>query len=238
MDYYIKFYAQVNQNTVVQLQRHIEQALLQRANVIHLLLSTPGGSVHDGISIYNLLKGIPISVHTYNFGSVDSIGVVIFCAGTNRYSVPNARFLLHPVSMQVLGNQIFDEPSIEERLNALKADQSNIAKVVATTINRPVEEVKQLIHRRTTLEPEDAREKGLVTEIRSELIPIGANVMSIYDGQQNPQQIIIPQGQPILRGISTPNQQGVSYITSSFTIPNIEEVPAGTPMLFVANEHF
>ncbi|MEI9933760.1 MAG: ATP-dependent Clp protease proteolytic subunit [Ferruginibacter sp.] len=143
-----------NQNTVVQLQRIVEQHLLGGMKELHLFLSTPGGSVHDGISVYNLLKGLPITVNTYNFGSVDSIGVVIFCSGTNRFSVPHARFLLHPVSMQILGNQVFDEPLIEERLKLLKADQSNISKVIASTINKPVETVQNLIHTRTTLEPE------------------------------------------------------------------------------------
>ena len=173
MQGYIKLYAQINQQTSIQLQKIVEQMLQQGLTNLHLLLSTPGGSVHDGISIYNFLKGIPIEVNTYNFGSVDSIGVVIFCSGINRYSVPHARFLLHPVSMQVIGNQIFDEPSIAERLNSLKADQSNIAKVIAFTINRPVEEVQGLIHARTTLEPEDASGIGLVTEIKSSLIPAG-----------------------------------------------------------------
>ena len=43
--------------------------------------------------------------------------------------------------MQVHQGQTFDEPTLEEKLRLLKADQSNIAKVIPATINRPVEEV-------------------------------------------------------------------------------------------------
>jgi len=143
MNAYIKFYAAVTQNTVVQLQKVIDQLLLKGVKSIHLLLSTPGGNVHDGISAYNLLKGLPIEVSTYNFGSVDSIGVVMFCAGTNRYSVPHARFLLHPVSMHVNHGQTMDEPAIEEKLKLLQADQLNIAKVIASTIGKNVDDVKK-----------------------------------------------------------------------------------------------
>jgi ATP-dependent Clp protease, protease subunit len=219
METYIKFYAQVNQHTVIQLQRYIEQALLQGMKTLHLLLSTPGGSVHDGISVYNLLKGLPIVVNTYNFGSVDSIGVVIFCAGTNRYSVPHARFLLHPVAMQVMAPQTLDEPSIEEKLKLVKADQSNIAKVISSTINKPVDEVQKLIHGRTTLEPEKALEKGLVTEIKSSLVPAGVPLISVYDNQiSQPGMPGIPfPVQLPLRGIVQPGPQGITSITDSFS---------------------
>ncbi|NLJ07517.1 MAG: hypothetical protein GX437_07600 [Sphingobacteriales bacterium] len=218
METYIKFYAQVNQNTVIQLQRQVEQFLLQGMKTLHLLLSTPGGSVHDGISVYNLLKGLPIEVNTYNFGSVDSIGVVMFCAGSNRYSVPHARFLLHPVAMQIMSPQALDEPSIEEKLKLVKADQSNIAKVISCTINKQVEEVQKLIHSRTTLEPEEAKSKGLVTEIKSSLVPAGVPLISIYDNAVAMQQGIPGIQIPIpLRGIVQPGPQGVTSITDSFT---------------------
>lgn len=218
METYIKFYAQVNQNTVIQLQRQVEQFLLQGMKTLHLLLSTPGGSVHDGISVYNLLKGLPIEVNTYNFGSVDSIGVVMFCAGINRYSVPHARFLLHPVAMQIMLPQALDEPSIEEKLKLVKADQSNIAKVISCTINKQVEDVQKLIHSRTTLEPEEAKKKGLVTEIKSSLVPAGVPLISIYDNAVAMQQGIPGIQIPIpLRGIVQPGPQGVTSITDSFT---------------------
>lgn len=213
MNFYIKFYAAVTPNTVIQLQRNIEQLLLQGMKSLHLLLSTPGGSVHDGISVYNLLKGLPIEVNTYNFGSVDSIGVVIFCAGTNRFSVPHARFLLHPVSMQVHQGQTFDEPSIEEKLKLLKADQSNIAKVISATTNKPVETVQNLIHNRTTLEPEKAIELGLVTEIKSSLVPAGVQLFSIYD-QQMPQQQVM---QFPIRGLTVNPQSSFTSTTDIYT---------------------
>jgi ATP-dependent Clp protease, protease subunit len=188
MEHYIKFYAPIMPNTTIQLQRLVEQLWRQDLTTLHLLLSTPGGSVHDGLSMYNFLKGLPIEVHTYNFGSVDSIGVVIFCAGNERYSVPNARFLLHPVSKHVFATQVFDEPSMEEQINLLKADQLNIAKVIAATINKGVEDILQQIHKRTTLTPDSAFKIGLVTEIKQSLVPAGAGLSSIYD-LQNQQQL-------------------------------------------------
>jgi len=215
MEIYLKFYAQVNQNTAIQLQKIVEQGLLQGLQTLHLLISTPGGSVFDGISLYNFLKGLPITVNTYNFGSVDSIGVVVFCSGSNRYSVPNARFLLHPVSMQIVGNQVFDEPLLEERLNVMKADQTNIARVISFTINKPVDSVLKLIHNRTTFDPETALKNGLITEIKSGLVPAGAQLISIYDSQPQPPPIFQPYPNP--RGITVEPYQSFSIIPNTFT---------------------
>lgn len=215
MECYIKFYAPVNANTAIQLQRIVEQQLAGGMKKLHLLLSTPGGSVHDGISVYNFLKGLPIETNTYNFGSVDSIGVVIFCAGTNRFSVPHARFLLHPVSLQVPAGAVLDEPSIGEKLKMLKADEKNIASVIAYTVGKKAEEIFKLIHNRTTLDPEEAKAEGVVTEIKSGLVPAGANLLSIYDQQaQQPQLLQMPFP---LRAASIPLHSTESSITQSYT---------------------
>lgn len=214
MESYIKFYSQVNQSTAIQLQKIVEQQLLGGMKTLNLLLSTPGGSVHDGISLYNFLKGLPITVNTYNFGSVDSIGVVIFCAGNNRFSVPHARFLLHPVSLQVPAGAVLDEPSISEKLKMLKADEKNIASVISFTTNKKTDDIFNLIHTRTTLDPEEAKNTGLVTEIKSELVPSGANIISIYDSQPQQQAQIL---QLPMRGATTPMQFSESYFSSSFT---------------------
>ena len=94
---YIKFFASVNRNSANALMDSIDQQIAKDKKKIILLISTTGGSVFHGISLYNYLKGIPIEIETHNFGSVDSIGNIIFLAGMKRFSVPDARFLMHPV---------------------------------------------------------------------------------------------------------------------------------------------
>ena len=163
MEGYIKFYASVERNTIIQLQQTVEELLAQGLTRLHLLISSPGGSVNDGVFLYNFLKGLPIEVITYNMGCVDSIGVVMFCAGNKRISAPHARFLLHPVGW-FFENQQFDEHLFIEKLNVLRSDQLNIANIIASTINKPVDEILHLIHTRTTFEPGQAQKEGIVTD--------------------------------------------------------------------------
>ncbi len=174
---YIKFFAAVNGNSANSLMNVIDQKVAEGYEKIVLLISTPGGSVFHGLSIHNYLVGIPVDIETHNFGSVDSIGVVIFCAGTVRYSAPDARFLLHPVAAGINGN--LETEKIEEILKGLKIDTENIAATIAKACNREEEDIIRYIQQRTTLSPEQALEFSLVHAIRKELFPAGSQVISI-----------------------------------------------------------
>lgn len=192
---YIRFLAPVNHETTDRLFKIIDQKVANGVKKIHLLISSPGGSVFHGLSIYNYLKGAPIEVDTYNFGSVDSIGVIIFCSGKKRYSVPHARFLIHGVRFNFNGNASFDEKELEEHFKSLKIDQRNIAKVIADTCEKEIKEVENKMNDRTTLNPEEAKNYGLVHEISSTLFPIDADLSVIgeINNTQIPLQIPMKQ---------------------------------------------
>jgi ATP-dependent protease ClpP protease subunit len=175
----IRFMAPIDGASIKQLLTTVEQRLKQGVDHFTLLISSPGGSVFHGLSAYNFLKGIPAQVTTHNFGSVDSIGVVLYCAGTRRYTVPHSRFLMHGVSANFVGNQRLEEKQIEERLKSMQIDIWNIANVIASTTGAPVEQVNAAILDRATLNAEDARGWGLVHEVRSELFEAGADLIAI-----------------------------------------------------------
>jgi ATP-dependent Clp protease protease subunit len=176
---YIRFMAPVIPQTIEPLMRIIDQKINQKYERIHLMISSPGGSVFHGLSVYNFLKGAPIEVFTYNFGSVDSIGLIIYCSGSKRFSVPHARFLIHGVKMNFPGPTSFDEFQIHENLKSVLIDQKNIAKVIADTSGKGIEVIEKDMHDRRTLSPTEAKEYGLVHDIKSELFPLNAEFISI-----------------------------------------------------------
>jgi ATP-dependent Clp endopeptidase proteolytic subunit ClpP len=188
--------APVDPQSTDSLFKAIDQAINQKVERINLLISSPGGSVFHGLSIYNFLKGAPIEVNTYNFGSVDSIGVVIFCSGSKRYSVPHARFLIHGVKFNISGNGSFDEKQMEEFIKGLKIDQQNIAKVISDTTQKPTHIVESDMNNRTTLNPNEAKDYGLIHEIKSELFPKDAPMIVIGENHGTNQLNQIPQGFP------------------------------------------
>ncbi|GAH98096.1 unnamed protein product [marine sediment metagenome] len=180
----IKFFAPVIDVTVNALMNAIDGKMKQGIKDFIILISSPGGSVIHGLSTYNYLKGLPANIITHNFGSVDSIGIVLYCAGSKRLSVPQARFLLHGVNAQFRGNQNLEEKQLEERLKGLRIDIENIAKVIAANTGKSVEDVTNAMLERTTLNPEEAQSWGLVHEIKSQLFEAGSEVISIQAQQQ------------------------------------------------------
>src|SRR5690348_2301756 len=117
---YIKFFAQVDDGSINALMQVIEKKLGEGVQRFIILISSVGGSVFHGVSAYNFLKGIPAEVITHNFGSVDSIANVIYCAGSTRYSVPHARFLLHGVTANFSQGAGLEEKQLLERLKGLQ----------------------------------------------------------------------------------------------------------------------
>ncbi len=204
MERAIRFLAPVNNQTADQLFNAIDQLLAQGTTKIRLLLSTPGGSVFHGLSIHNYLRGLPIEVDTYNFGSVDSIGVVIFSSGTKRFTVPHSRFLLHGVKFNISGKSSMDEVQLGEYLKSLQIDQRNVAKVIADTTNKSVAEVESDMNNRITLSPEQAQEYGLVHEVKVNLLEPGMHLTTIGEPMQGKpyqlNQLSIPKKEIIRPG--------------------------------------
>ena len=183
----IRFFAPVIDATINALLSAMDQKMKQGISDFVILISSPGGSVIHGLSAYNYLKGLPVTLTTHNFGSVDSIGIVLYCAGSRRLSVPQARFLLHGVNSQFAQKQTLEEKQLEERLKGLRIDIENIAKVIAINSGKSITDVTNAMLERTTLNPEEAQSWGLVHEIRSQLFEAGSEIISIQF-QQQPQK--------------------------------------------------
>ena len=198
---YVRLTAPITPQSTERLLQVIDQKHQSGIKRLNLLLSTPGGSVAHGIALYNFLQGIPMEVATHNFGTVDSIGIIIFCAGTQRYSVSHARFFLHPVGLDIVGPTRVDEHWLLEHTQSLKIDQTNIARIIAVTTGRDEVATLEEIGARKTLDPEQAIDYGLVTKIQSEVMPPGADFVPIYESEAQPKQ---PLAGPTIQIAATP----------------------------------
>lgn len=81
---------------------------------LHVLLSSPGGRVADGIAVYNFMRALAVRIVTYNIATVDSIGNVIFQGGTHRVASPTSRFMFHGVGFK-LPQARFELKQLRER---------------------------------------------------------------------------------------------------------------------------
>lgn len=176
---WIQFLSAVNGESFGLLVEILQNAVLEGVERVHLLLSTPGGAVSYGLTLYALMRGLPVEVWTYNIGQVDSIGVVLYCAGKRRLAAPQTRFLLHGIRTYLEeGNYTGDQ--LRNILTELESDQRNICRVLAESTGQALEKVEADLSRTVTLLPEQAREYRLVDEIVTEIIPPQARLTTIF----------------------------------------------------------
>lgn len=180
--FYVKFFAPITADSINALMQTVDRKLSQGAKRMNLLISTPGGDVFQGLSAFNFLKGVPMEIYTQNFGSLDSIGIILFCAGTRRSCVPHARFLLHGVMANFGGPVSLEERQLEERLKGLQLDMGAIARIVANVTLKDPQIILNDMRNHLTLMGEQAIQYGLVDEIKPELYEAGAEVISIQMG--------------------------------------------------------
>lgn len=181
---FISFCAEVVPQTCEALIAAVSNFVLQGFKEIHLLLSTPGGMVMHGITIYNVLRGLPITLITHNVGNVDSIGFVIFLAGEKRYACPQSTFMLHGVAFGVAMPTQFFERSLKERLASVQADQERIKAIYSERAGIPPEDAEKFFLGESTINATDAVTRGLAQEVRAVNIPAGSPVVQLVFNRQ------------------------------------------------------
>lgn len=181
--FYVRFIAPVTAESIGSLLQLVDRKIRQGALEMGLLLASPGGDVAHGLIAYNYLTGCPLSITTHSIGAVDSVGIVLFCAGQERLSVRFTRFVMHGAAIRIAGGTPFSEAELGEKLSAMRADMTNVSRVVAAATGRSEETVYADMENRTVLSPEEAIDYGLVHTIRSELFPAGAEIHAIEMGR-------------------------------------------------------
>jgi ATP-dependent protease ClpP protease subunit len=175
---YVSFSAEVNPSTAESLIALTANLVNQGVTEIYLILSTPGGSVMNGLNVYNFLRGLPARVITHNVGNVDSIGNAIFLAGEQRYAVPHSTFMFHGVGFNPDGARL-EEKLLRERLGTILSDQSRIGSIIAERTLLPRKKIRGLFREAQTKDATYAVGCGIIHEIRDLQIPVGAPIHAL-----------------------------------------------------------
>ena len=130
---------------------------------IQILLSTYGGSVYDGLSLYDVIKKSDTEVDVTCFGKIMSMGIPILLASKTRKAYRNTTFMIHEVSSLSIGKIADMEDEVQEtkRLNKILFDIiQNETKITADKLREIYEKKKDWY-----LTAEEALELGIITEI-------------------------------------------------------------------------
>lgn len=123
---------------------------------ISIYINSPGGSVYDGLAIYDTMQYIDSEVSTVCTGMAASMASVLLAAGENgkRYALPHSRILLHqPMGGTAPGTQ---ESDFEIAYEELKLCKSTLYDIISTHTGKSVEEIAIDADRDHWLAPVDA----------------------------------------------------------------------------------
>ena len=130
---------------------------------IKLYINSPGGSVYDGLAIYDTIKFIKPDVQTIGVGLQASMGAFLLSAGAKgkRAILPNARVMIHQPSSGTRGKITDQEIDLKEGL-LLK---EKLAQILAKNSGQKLEKLKNDMERDYWMSAEEAVKYGLVDKI-------------------------------------------------------------------------
>ena len=130
---------------------------------IQLYINSPGGSITDGMAIYDTMQYIKCDVSTICVGMAASMGAFLLSAGAKgkRIALPNAEIMIHQPSAGTQG-QITDMALHLKRLEIIKKRMNTL---LAANCGKSVEQVTADCERDNFMTAEEALEYGLVDKI-------------------------------------------------------------------------
>ncbi len=130
---------------------------------INLYINSPGGSITAGMAIYDTMQFIKNDVTTICVGQCASMGALLLCAGAagKRFSLPNARVLIHQPSGGASG-QATDVRLMAEEIIRMRTLTSSI---ISKHSGQSFEQVEIDVERDRILTPIQAKEYGLIDEV-------------------------------------------------------------------------
>ena len=132
---------------------------------ITMYINSPGGSVTDGLAIYDTMQYIACDVSTVVTGMAASMGSVLLAAGAEgkRYALPNAQVMIHqPLISGGLSGQCTD---IKIHADNLVKTRDKLESILAKHSGTAIETVHQACERDNYLSAEEALKFGLIDQI-------------------------------------------------------------------------
>ena len=130
---------------------------------IQFYINSPGGSVTDGMAIYDTMQYIKCDVSTICIGMAASMGAFLLSSGTKgkRIALPNAEIMI-PQPLGGTQGQTTDMQIHVERMLRIK---KHLNEILAANTGKPLETICADTERDNFMSAEEAKEYGLVDKV-------------------------------------------------------------------------
>ena len=130
---------------------------------ISLYINSPGGSISDGLAIYDTMQYIKCDVSTICMGMAASMGAFLLSVGAKgkRYALPNSEIMIHQPSGGAQGQA----SDIHIAANRILRSKKRLNTILAERTGKSYEEVERDSDRDHFMTAQEALEYGLVDKV-------------------------------------------------------------------------
>ena len=129
---------------------------------IEFYINSPGGSVVDGLALYDVMHTISAPVNTTCVGTAASMGAILLCGGTGtRSALPHSRIMIHQVSSGARGK------SADLRIQMAETDklENILFQILADKTGKTLKQIAKDCDRDYYLSSEEAKTYGLIDSV-------------------------------------------------------------------------
>lgn len=144
-------------------QKMIDEGLPQDERVLTLLINSPGGSVSDGLAIYDTINMLDCKVRTICVGLAASMGAFLLSSGSKgmRLALPNSEILIH----QPLGGAQGQASDIIIAAKHIEHTRKTLNGILAMNTGKSIKQIAKDTDRDYTMTAEEAMAYGLVDQV-------------------------------------------------------------------------
>ena len=130
---------------------------------INFYINSPGGLVTAGLAVYDTMQYIKPDITTVCIGQAASMGALLLTAGTKgkRYSLPNARILIH----QPMGGFQGQASDIEIQAKEILRMKDTLNKILVGHTGKALEQIQKDTDRDFFMSGEEARDYGIIDHV-------------------------------------------------------------------------
>lgn len=155
---------QVNEHTAnIVVAQLLHLAYADPKKDIKLYINSPGGSVYDGMAIYDTMQYITPDVQTIGIGLQASMGAFLLSSGAKgkRFALPHSKVMIHQPSSGTEGKVTDMEIDLREGI----AVKEMLSELLAKNTGQKLAKIKNDMERDYWMTPTEAKAYGLIDEI-------------------------------------------------------------------------
>ena len=130
---------------------------------IFLYINSPGGSVYDGLGIFDTMQHVKPDIHTVCVGLAASMGAFLLCSGAKgkRSSLLHSRIMIH----QPLGGARGQASDIRIQADEILFIKDKLNKELSDRTGQPIERIREDTDRDFYMSPSEAVEYGIIDNV-------------------------------------------------------------------------